>query len=469
MDADLSRLPTGTAGWLALANHALALGDLSEVDYLELKGTLAFTERQERKRSAVVLSRAILGMANRMPEIAQKHLGGCGVVFVGIDQRQSVVGAEQVDGAVLRDVVEPYVGEDGPRWDYQFIDHPDGLILAVIVDPPQWGDRIHSCRKEYTDNTSNLAVRDGDVLIRVPGQTRQATSYDLEQLELRRSKAPHTGAKVRVSYAGHFDRTSRSNVHDLIAEMVDSVADELVGSLPEPAPRSVYSTGIQALLEQTSGSADRRSPDEFRADVEKWQEDCREALPDVATEFLRHTLEHGTFVIENESDRYLENVRVQVTCPTAVTVLRASDTEYCDHGGQFKVFQMLPDRPARYGDLKPYGLGGFSLPRIDPVVPNVPAPSFDVEQTSEGYVVSWYVGDLPPRARIVADEQFAVFSDENLNEHNHDAIPEGHQPMPTKVGAPWQVTARGVDHVFQGELAVECRQEPGAVAMWARH
>jgi hypothetical protein len=47
MDADLSRLPAGTSGWLALANHALALGDLSEVDYLELKGALSFTERQD--------------------------------------------------------------------------------------------------------------------------------------------------------------------------------------------------------------------------------------------------------------------------------------------------------------------------------------------------------------------------------------------------------------------------------------
>jgi hypothetical protein len=82
-----------------------------------------------------------------MPDLAEKHLGGAGVVLIGIGQQQTVVGAEQVDGAVLRDAVEPYVGEDGPRWDYQFISHRDGLILAVIVDPPRWGDSIHACRK----------------------------------------------------------------------------------------------------------------------------------------------------------------------------------------------------------------------------------------------------------------------------------------------------------------------------------
>jgi hypothetical protein len=467
MDVDLSRLPPGTAGWLALADHALALGDLSEVDYLELKGALPFNARQDRKRSAVVLSRAILGMANRMPDAAERHLGGYGVVLVGIDQ-QAVVGAEQVDGAILRDAVEPYVGEDGPRWDHQFIDHPSGLVLAVTVDPPQWGDRIHACRKEYSDHASGLGVRDGDVLVRVPGQTRQATSYDLAQLELRRSRAPHTGAQVRVSYVGAFDRTSRSNVHELIEGMVDEVADELLDGIPAPVPRSPYSVGVQAILEQTAARADKRSPDRFRADVEEWRGACGEALPGVVTEFLRHTLEHGTFAIENESDRYLENVRVKVTFPPAATVLMASDTDYCDHGGQFRPFQVLPDKPAKYGDLKPYGLGDYVLPRVTPVVPDLPALNLDVEQTDDGYVVSWYVGDLPPRGRSKADEEFAVFIDENLHEHHHDATPEGHHPMPTEVTAAWQVTARGVDHVFQGELALSCRQEPGEVAMWSR-
>ncbi len=467
MDVDLSRLPPGTAGWLALADHALALGDLSEVDYLELKGALRFNERQDRKRSAVVLSRAILAMANRMPDAAARHLGGYSVVLVGIGQ-QAVVGAEQVDGAILRDAVEPYVGEDGPRWDHHFIDHPNGLVLAVIVDPPQWGDRIHACRKEYSDHASGLSVRDGDVLVRVPGQTRQATSYDLAQLEFRRSRAPHTGAQVRVTYVGAFDRTSRSNVHEVIEGMVDEVADELLDGIPAPVARSPYSVGVQAILEQTAARGDKRSPDRFRGDVEEWRYACEEALPGVVTEFLRHTLEHGTFMIENESDRYLENVRVTVTFPSVATVLMASDTDYCDHGGQFRPFQMLPDKPAKYGDLKPYGLGDYILPRVAPIVPDLPALNVEVEQVDDEYVVSWFVGDLPPRGRSRVDEEFAVFTDENLHEHHNDATPEGHHPMITEVTAAWKVTARGVDHVFQGELALSCRQNAGEVAAWGR-
>lgn len=409
-------------------------------------------------------------MANRMPDLAEKHLGGSGVVFVGIDRSQTLVGAESVDAAVLRELIGQYVGEDGPAWDHQFINHADGLVLAVIVDAPKWGDRIHACRKDYSDDSSRLAVRDGEVLVRVPGQTRPATSHDLANLERRRAKAPHTGAQVSVSYLGAFDRTSRAHVRDLIEEMVALKADELIDGIPAPVPRNVYSSGIQAILEQTSGRPDRRSAEQFRADVQQWQAECREVAEDVVTEFLRHMLRHGTFVIRNESDRYLENVRVRVSFRPGVSVLMASDTDYCDHGGQFRPFQMLPDAPAKYGDLKPYGLdyAGLLSGINAPAVPNLPAPNMDVELTSAGVVVSWYVGDLPPRATVNADEEFAMFTDENLHIHNADATEHDHEPMPSEISGAWAVTARAVDHVFEGEVTVPCRQEPGALALWSR-
>lgn len=131
--------------------------------------------------------------------------------------------------------------------------------------------------------------------------------------------------------------------------MVGAEADELIDTIPAPVPRSPYSSGIQTILEQTSGRADRRSTKRFRADVAQWQEECREALEDAVTEFLRHTLDHGTFVIRNESDRYLENVRVQVSFPPDVTVLMASKTNYCDHGGQV---QAAPDAARATGQVR---------------------------------------------------------------------------------------------------------------------
>lgn len=403
MDADLSRLPAGTGGWRALVEHALSLGDLAEVDYLELKGPLSFGNRTDRKRSAVVLSRAILGMANRMPDLAAKHLGGSGVVFIGIDKSRTIVGTDEVDGAVLCDVLDPYVGEDGPRWDHQFIDHSDGLILAVVVDPPRWGDRIHACRKSYSDDSSQLAVRDGEVFVRLPGKTRPATSHDLSNLEERRARSPHTGAQVRVTYDGKFDRTSRANVRELVDIAVAEAADDLVKGAPVNSARSVYGTGVHALIQQSSARPDRRTPEEFRAEVSKWKGECADVADDVVTEFLRYSLAPGTFGLRNESDRYLEGVRVQVSFRPGVFVLMASDTDYCDHDEathQFQIFQVLPQRPPRYGALTRFAhdFGRWSLPK--PTSLSAPAPDFVVEESAGGYLVSWYVGDLPPRGTV---------------------------------------------------------------------
>ncbi len=403
-------------------------------------------------------------MANRMPDAAERHLGGYGVVLVGIDGR-AVVGAEQVDSAVLRDAVVSYVGENGPRWDHQFLNHPNGLVLAVIVDPPSWGDGIHACRKDYTSDTDRLAVRDGEVFVRLPGQTRPATSYDIAQLEQRKARAPHTGAAVSVSYDGMFDRVSLASVRDLIKSMIDAQADALVENVPD-VPASPHSARLMAMLEPSMSRPDRRTPDRFRADVERWAHESRELLPDVTAEFVRHELARGRFLVRNESDRYLESVRVEIMFPPGVFVLGAWDTDYCDHGGSFQPFQLLPGPPPKWGDLKPYGfdMGSMAIPSFSP--PNTAKASLaiDVELTEHGYVVSWFVGDLPPRGTAREDEVFAVFTDESKHVHHHSY----QEAMTSEVGASWQVTARGVDHVFQGELAIGCAQEPGAVMMWSR-
>ena len=130
---------------------------------------------------------------------------------------------------------------------------------------------------------------------------------------------------------------------------------------------------------------------------------------------------------------------------------------------------MLPNRPPKYGDLKPYALDpNLIIPRVNPVVPNLSAPDMGVDVTPAGYVVSWYVGDLPPPGTVSANEEFAVFTDENLHVHNHGATVEDHEPMPTEICGAWNVTARAVDHDFQGEITVACRQESGGLVLWRR-
>jgi hypothetical protein len=439
VEVELSKLPMGASGWKAVVDHAIALGDLSEVDWLELKGSLPFNDRSERKRSAVIVARAVLGLANRMPDSASRYMSGHGVVLVGV-QGSQVVGVDEVDPAVLHDSLEQYLGEDGPRWDHVFINHPAGLVLAVIVDPPSWGDRIFACRKDYQSENGKNSVRDGEVFVRVPGKTRPATSNDLANLERRRDRSPNTAAAVSVGYGDHFDRIALSSVEEYVEDTIQAMANNLLRDVPA-AKNNMEPRYMLAVFSQ-----DPRTRDEFERSVEEWRGKAREKVHNIATEFLRHELARGRWVITNESDRYLEAVRVQVQLPPDVRVLMRSDTEYCDHGGSFKLKTLLPEPPIKFGQMTslygaPISTAALRAARMPPVLNST--PEFEVERAQGGVLVTWYVGDLRPRSTELGDEQFALLTDDHLDE----------------IAADWRVTARGVDYVFEGTTMIECAQE----------
>jgi len=444
MEADLARMPTGTSGWHALVDYACSLGDLSEIDWFELKTTLPFGTKADKKRSAVVLARAVLGMANRMPDAAGKHLSGHGVILVGI-QGPAITGAEKVDGAQLHDALDPYVGQDGLRWDYTFINHPNGLVMAITVDPPKWGDPIFTFQKEFSD--AETSIRDGEVFARVLGKTRPASSQDSRDLQRRLTASPSTNADVEIQYVGTFDRVFSSAAVDLVNELVDDFADRKLATaeLPPASPGRVSTTGIAALMSATGG---RRQP--YIQHVENWRTAAHEKSSHVAREFLRHELARGRLTAINNSDRYLQAVRVQVQFSPAVTLLVRSDTEYCDHGGSFNVFAMLPERPSDWEQYRGYDLGLLAghRPTAAPVM-SMPS-EFDVRTNAAGNLLTWDLGDLRPRATEISHESVAVIT----------------SSFEETVTAQWQVTARGVDHVFKGTSVLACEQESASSLYW---
>lgn len=440
MEADLSRLPTGNAAWLALIDHAVSLGDLAEVDHLEFKGKLPFTDRTERKRSAATLARAVLGLSNRLPDVAERFLGGYGVVLVGV-QGRAVVGAEQVDGAVLHDALQPYVGDDGPRWDYSYVQHREGLVLALAVDPPGWGDPIRVCRKEFSSDAGKVVVRDGHVFVRVPGKTRQATSSDMSDLQRRRDRSPLQGAQLTVEYSDTFDHVDTDSVIHVITMLVDRKADELLDGLKVRRGDPFGGAKLAATL--ASLSDDRRSPRAFADAVERWRAEARAMAPSVAEDFYRHELARGQWRLRNESDRYLEAVRVQVQFPSGVRVLAASDAEHRDHDHGFDFLGLLPDQPKEWGSSYYYDILTPSLLRPHHVSPVTARHPFDVESSEVGTTVTWHAGDLRPRSTEVGDaDTFAVVTDHHRSE----------------VVVRWLATAKGVDHVFEGQTTIRCAQ-----------
>lgn len=429
MELDLTRLPRGDRSWIALIDYAASVGDLAEATWLELKGRLPLACKPDRTRSGVVLARAIIGMANRMPDAASTSLAGYGVVLVGVSKSGALEGADTVDGADLEQALNPYVGQDGPVWDFRFVQHPSGLVMAVIVDPPAWGDPIRSCRKAFQDNGSKLSVRDGDIFVRRPGKTELASSAEIRDLERRRLKAPHADAKVTVGYTDGFQRFDVASGIQVVEDAIRNSAQELLSSIPQTKePDRSIGRGLVVNMPNWL------QPDEeaYRADVAEWQSACLGAAEQVATDLMRFGMAQGELTITNHSPTYLEGVRAQAEFPEGVLVLRRSDLRYTDRElEELDLFDLLPDRPPAWG--------AFDGVRVDPIdLPVIPLSGYEVYERSGSTVVSWSLGDLRPEDTVYSTEQFAVICAED-----RETVP-----------VTWRVTARGINHVFTGAFEI---------------
>ncbi len=137
--------------------------------------------------------------------------------------------------------------------------------------------------------------------------------------------------------------------------------------------------------------------------------------------------------------------------PEGVVVLAESDAEYdVDEGDSFDVHEALPRNPARWGSGLDYSslLAAPFVPRGEYVWDAVVAGS----TAGGGCCITWDVGDLRPGSTETSDERFVV----------HAASKS------TEMLVRWKVTARGVDHVLEGELIIPCAQEDGQIIGWAQ-
>lgn len=464
---DESRLPTGDIGWAALIEHALSLGDLAEVDFLELKGHLPFTG-SDKKRSFAMLAREILAFANRMPDEGSGRLGGHAVILVGID-KSGLVGAEEVDGTVLRDNIEPYLTAEGPGWDYRYVLHKTVRVLAITVEPPNWGVDAYLCGRQYTVGSrsdgqkENLVLNDGDIFIRAKGGVRRATRAD--QLRLRQRALRKLGPVDFAPWLTEgFDQVHVDSVQVLYHSWISKRVADLRGSLPAPPPPGDTPARLGGVFKSPQlgypaagsflsglgansliGSPDTRSASEFLSQLESWRHGCLDIEERVVEEFLIHNLANQRLRVANPTDKHLDRVQVTLTFPEGVFVLLQDDAEYCDHGGPFNFGQLAPDLPDRWGSW-PVTSWSSPMHRL-----NVPIRGDIIKESRpEGTMVRWDLDDLRSRGTAESVSTLAVV----VNAHN------------PSLRVQWAVTAAGVDERFVGEVEILPRGPAGQCLVW---
>ena len=383
----MERGPLSDGRLRALARE-ISEGKISnEPDWLEWKKELDLN----KPRARFQLSKHILGIANRSPEVAQRNCEGYGYIFIGVENG-SMPGSPQIDPALLHDWINPYVGATGPGWRHRYVQGNNVVVLVIEVDPPRWGDRIHTLRRGYNN------FHRGMIFVRKNGKTHPAEPEDIENLERRAQ-----GARLDVQFGlagadqvGWFDRVS---LEDTVADIADRERSSQLGrarnySSQTGAP-DLFGTRRYLAAAQFLGK-DRRSLDTFRHQVDEWCAEWRKCAPQY---WIQKYVEagHGVYVLElaNLTDENFSSVQVR---------LQAEEVHIVDCIPSASV--RLPEKPKPFGEDT--GLSGLVVSGVDPFLlrgfphPDDPATLYVTHSDGNAELV-WEIGHLRPEETIASD------------------------------------------------------------------
>ncbi|WP_331760958.1 hypothetical protein [Streptomyces anulatus] len=446
LEFDTRRPPVRASQYLELVKAIRTASTADELDWLEWKSTLDFRPKNKADKSARAhLARAIVGFANRQPDIALRNVEGHGLLVVGVDP-EGYHGVDELDSVELERWITPYVGEE-IDWRSTYVHvseeaHDRLPVLIVTVSPPSWGDPIYCIRKEIPppprgeseQGRDRETIREATIFVRRTGRTDRARAVDIDRLGerlLRREQALdldltlQTGSVIPVVVPD-----------DVLDRVIDAGRQGLLKHLPASS-ESAQVTVDQMMREYFSSEErpDPRSRDEYLEEVDRYLEELRAATPKTLPEVAAFAAPRIELRLHNRTHTHLKDVQVRLELPDGVLAL--VPTEYIT-----KPFPSgLPQAPRPYGPTKrePFAGLAVSLPRaVSGLMSGAPLlpTRWDVEV--EGTTVVFPGEDV----RVGLSEDLAHFV----------AVAEEQRSGTFQV--PWTATATNMDGTAQGTMSL---------------
>ena len=426
-----------------------------ESDSIEWKSTLDLTSTE----GGFAVARTVLGMGNRMPEVAGRAFEGVGYVLVGAEPG-NLAGVASVDPAVLSQVIESYVGAaEGPRWTPVYLPVRGVMVLVVTVEAPRRGDRIFTLRRQFKD------CLESTVFVRKGGRTARATASDMDALQSRLTAGPRLepgtfgvrivgdsplpwfdGESMAATVEAWADRRGKEMIDRAEAlerqRRIDSAEPNLAGTgLPAhlgAMARNFEAARASGLLGQVVGEEDKRTLEEYTAEVDSWRqravENAQERLPG-----LYVAGGHGAVAVaaDNQGGRFLTDVEVEVTFDDdrARGLAKKPDP----------IGEVSP--PREFGERQRHGWFDVGVPTVSGYIPDI--------------------GVVRPRPRAWVDNEplIITFAVGNLRQHATDRSPALFillcgRPEAGVLHGTWKATARDVEGVLMGAVDVPVAKEP---------
>jgi schlafen family protein len=411
-----------------------------ETNWLEWKGPLTLAGRDATGRATI--AKAVLGFANRDPDVAARVMGGCAYLLAGVSPGQ-LVGVDFVDAAQLEAQVATYVGRE-VQWrpDYVAVDGKE--VMVVIVEPPRLGDHAHPVRKTFNPSGPGPVLQEGTVFVRHQASTDPATAADIDMLSRRAAQRPGDELEVAVRPASETSLRPVDLSPEAQAKYLEHEEARLLSPISRPrrTQLGLSPTMQNLLLGGSGGGGEYRSQEKYREEISEYLDQLRDTLPKIlpARAFL-HEVARLRLEVVNPTDTTFTKVRVEICLPPELRVE--------DWHGDARAEGELPKRPVPYGRARqsPLGFrGGVSMASLSALGPApVLASDFpDIYAGPDGVRVEYAPIDVRPQGVAPLRNIWLVIDD----------------PAAESIPVRWEATATNAAKRLSGTFDVPVDQPP---------
>jgi hypothetical protein len=291
----------------------LAAQPADESEAIEWKGPVDVTSRDVM---VAVVARNILGMSNRLPDVAAQQFDGCGYLVLGLEPGQ-VHGVEPMDPADVSDVLSGYLGAQ-PRYRWTNLSMQGHTVVVVTVEAPRWGDDIGTLQKEWSTRRG-ATYRAGTIFVRRSGKTEQAGPSDVAALVARAG-----GAAARLVLALSWQQpvpaipSVSDRPEDFAAWARGEKAAMLAAAHKTLSPKEPAWVSQVLAVQASLVEPEKRTVDDFSRELDRWVDGVTDAGPQfIRDHTARQTTARPVPVLTNLTDANLEGVKVELSTVSA--------------------------------------------------------------------------------------------------------------------------------------------------------
>lgn len=302
---DTSVIPRAEPALQNILDHVIAVGDEAETNYLEVKGPLDMSS----KAAVAKIAKFLLGSTNRRPKAAAPYFHGYAVLVIGAQKGDAAGVPRGNEAHELEDRLRFYLGPQFPAFEFGRIGVDAAHeVLFVIAQPPEDGQTIFPCHKEYQGDNRSNSLEDGAIYVRGQSNTRSARAGEVLDLVERARGADKPPIQLEVDVGGMIHRIGR--VGEAL-ERIYEYTEEKFTEQPEIAQGTLSRGSIRPKLAAFGSPAPPSAEDREEA-LARWRAQRGEYIAKGRAHLLGVGLS-GSGIRVVSRDRFVSRPRLVVT------------------------------------------------------------------------------------------------------------------------------------------------------------